>query len=40
MVNLIAQIFGFGLVTLILICLVWTVGNYIIEDIKLKRNRR
>jgi len=32
-----AQIFGMTFVSVIIICLVVTVGDYIIQDIKMKR---
>jgi hypothetical protein len=32
-----AQIFGMTFVSVIIICLVITVGDYIIQDIKMKR---
>jgi hypothetical protein len=39
MVELIAQIFGMSFVGIILFCIVWTLGNYISEDIKFKKNK-
>jgi hypothetical protein len=39
-INEIVSVFGMGFVGLILICLVATVGEYISEDIKLKRKRK
>jgi Na+-transporting methylmalonyl-CoA/oxaloacetate decarboxylase gamma subunit len=36
-VNEIVSVFGMGFVGLILVCLVVTVGEYITEDLKLKR---
>ena len=40
MVELIAQIFGMVFVGVILVCIVITIGEYIEEDIKLKRNKK
>ena len=37
MTDTIAVIFGMTFVGVILICLVWTIGDYILEDIKLRR---
>ena len=31
MIEIIAQIFGTALVGMIVICLIWTIGNYISE---------
>ena len=33
----VAQIFGMTFVSIIVICLVVTIGDYIIQDIKMKR---
>jgi hypothetical protein len=35
----IAMIVGMTFVSVIIICLVFTVGSYIIEDVKLKRKQ-
>ena len=40
MVELIAQIFGMIFVGIILMCIVFTLGDYIIEDYKLRKNRK
>ena len=40
MVELIAQIFGMVFVGVILVCIVSTFGTYIIEDYKLRKNRK
>ena len=40
MIELIAQIFGMVFVGVILVCIVITIGEYIEEDIKLKRNKK
>ena len=37
MTDTIAVIFEMTFVGVILICLVWTIGDYILEDIKLRR---
>ena len=37
--ELIVQIFGMSFACLILFCIVWTFGDYIIEGIKLKKNK-
>jgi len=39
MTDTIAMIVGMTFVGVIIVCLVWTVGSYITEDIKLKRKR-
>jgi len=39
MTDTIAMIVGMTFVSIIVICLVVTVGSYIIEDIKLKRKQ-
>ena len=38
MTDTIAVIFGMTFVGVILICLVWTIGDYIVQGIKMKRN--
>ena len=37
MIELVAQVFGMTFVGVIIVCLVITVGDYIIQDIKMKR---
>tara|TARA_R110000851_G_scaffold88962_1_gene194195 strand:- start:237 stop:353 length:117 start_codon:yes stop_codon:yes gene_type:complete len=37
MMEIFAQIFGMTFVGVIIVCLVITVGDYIIQDIKMKR---
>ena len=39
MVETIAQIFGMTFVTIIIACVVFTFGDYIIEDYKLRKNK-
>ena len=39
MLETIVQFFGMGFVGLILCCVVFTFGGYIVEDIKLKRKK-
>ena len=39
MLETIVQFFGMGFVGLILCCVVFTFGGYIVEDIKLKRRK-
>ena len=40
MIETIAQVFGMVFVGIILVCIVITIGEYIEEDIKLKRNKK
>ena len=37
MIEIIIQVFGTTFAGIILICVVFTLGDYIIEDIKMKR---
>jgi len=37
MVEIIMQVFGLGMVGIIMVCIVWTFGTYIVEDIKRKK---
>tara|TARA_R110002167_G_scaffold347839_2_gene558840 strand:- start:1401 stop:1517 length:117 start_codon:yes stop_codon:yes gene_type:complete len=37
MIEQVAQVFGMTFVGVIIVCLVITVGDYIIQDIKMKR---
>jgi hypothetical protein len=39
MIEQIAQVLGMTFVSVIIICLVWTIGDYIHQDIKIKRKR-
>ena len=39
MVETIAQIFGMTFVGIIIVCVVITFGDYIIEDYKLRKNK-
>jgi len=38
MIDTIAMIFGMTFVGIILICLVFTIGDFIVRDIKMKRH--
>jgi len=38
--DIFAQIFGMTFVSIIIICLVWTVGDYIHQDIKIKKQSK
>ena len=40
MTETVAQIFGITFIGTIIVCLVWTIGDYIIEDIKRKKYDR
>tara|TARA_R100000995_G_C3423640_1_gene95141 strand:+ start:542 stop:664 length:123 start_codon:yes stop_codon:yes gene_type:complete len=40
MIELIAQVFGMVFVCVILVCIVFTFGEYIIEDYKLRKNKK
>ena len=40
MIEIIAQIFGMVFVGVIIVCIVFTFGEYIIEDYKLRKNRK
>ena len=40
MIELIAQIFGMVFVGVIIVCIVFTFGEYIIEDYKLRKNKK
>tara|TARA_B100000131_G_C17565820_1_gene388756 strand:+ start:342 stop:464 length:123 start_codon:yes stop_codon:yes gene_type:complete len=40
MIETIAQVFGMVFVGIIIMCIVFTFGEYIIEDYKLKKNRK
>ena len=40
MIELIAQIFGMTFVGIILVCIVFTFGDYIIEDYILRKNKK
>ena len=39
MLETIVQFFGMGFVSVIIVCIVFTFGGYIVEDIKLKRKK-
>ena len=39
MIETIAQVFGMIMVGTIIVCIVFTFGNYIIEDYKLRKNK-
>tara|TARA_R100000541_G_scaffold57411_1_gene67552 strand:+ start:1310 stop:1432 length:123 start_codon:yes stop_codon:yes gene_type:complete len=40
MIEEITTVFGLGFVGMIILCLAWTIAEYVAEDIKLKRKRK